>query len=362
MPIFYALILALSLFLIPALTHAQNAPDLSQKMQNALQNNNTEAALEYADALYTLNKSMTDYSGAGQAAFSKGKILDYSRKSLLAGRAYDDCTRAYEKIEAAAQALQCQYLSAQSYISAGKSGTALERLEDTAKKLETLDQGKSHLAANVYLTLAREILPSKLRRLRGASSKRKDSIEYADLAMQGFEAAGQKKSLSYGTALYIKGNAQEDLEKYHEAKESYAAAINVFETLKDFPKSDLKNAKTRLSIVKKLADDENGDETLNVKDATGNKITLLIQKKHKVKFPRINRNQLVDGAQVRALITLKKEGTVDKIEIIESTPDPAFGKAFKKAVKKWEFLPEEGIPTNNIPPFEYGMVFFITRR
>ena len=362
MQIFSALTLTLIITFIPMIAHAQDPESLALKMQGALKTNDNKAALEYAESLYTFHKSLDDYAGMGQAAFSKGKILDFIGESLIAGHAYDDCTQSYEKIQSDAQALQCQYLSAQAYSVAGKSATALDRLEDSVQKLESFDQGKSQLAANVYLSLANEVLPSKLKRLRGASSRRKDSVEYADLALQAFEANQQTQSIPYGTTLYIKGNALEDLEKYDQAKESYAAAINVFKNQNNFPESDLENAMIRLSIVSKLAEGDDGNETINVQDSGGNEILLVIDKKHKVQFPRVNRNQIVDGAKVRALITLKKEGAVDKIEIIQSSPDPAFGKAFKKAVKKWEFLPRKDISTNDIPPFEYGMVFFVTRR
>lgn len=153
----------------------------------------------------------------------------------------------------------------------------------------------------------------------------------------------------------------EDSEKFEEAAKTYFKAINLYKDLPNRSDDVLKNMRSRLSIAAFGANGETQRNTLNVDTRDGEKVTLEILRKRSVKHPRINKNQRVDGARVRAKITLSKNGTVERIDILESMPSQDFSDAFRKAVSTWSFIPPDGVLPEDIPPFEYGMVFYIKR-
>lgn len=341
---------------------AQSQAELSSQVESALQRDDLAAALLASGKLYEMHIAENNIEGAGRTAYSRAKILEARSENLEAGSAYKLCAEHFKDLNALAQSLNCKYDSGLAYLSGGKKGTAIDILKATAKDLEEIGQAKSGLAAKVYLTLAEEILPPKLDHKRAANRTRNSSAKYANLAMSALDALGENSSELYASALLIKGRALEDSEKYDQAALAYTEAVDLYESLPNGSPDILENIRSRASIAMSQSKGGKSDNTLDVLDNDGNKITLTVDKKRKVHFPRIDRNKLVDGARVKALITLEADGKVETIEILESYPEEEFGAAFEKAARKWIFNPPDGVSASEIPPFEYGMNFYVQRR
>lgn len=341
---------------------AQNADDMSARLQVALKQNDRALALDIARDLYDISDKADDDKSAGYLAYVKAGILEYESDHSEAAKAYDQCAKHYKKIEGHAQSIQCQYRSALAFLSGSKQGQAIDALKSTVKSLETLGQDKSDLAAQVYFTLSDEILPAKLDRSRQAIRNRRASAEYAEKSLIALAATGQAESDRYVSALFTKALALEDAEEFEDATKTYMETIALYKSMPDHSPELLKNMQSRLSIARFGATGEGNKDTTDVRLKNGDVVALKIKKKKAIKYPRINKNQMVDGARVRAKIYLLNNGKVDRIEILESMPSEEFGVAFKDAVKTWEFQPPKEFMTTDIPPFEYSMVFYVRRR
>ena len=345
---------------------AQNKNDISLEMQSALENNDLETALSKANTLYELTAAQNDFSGAGKAAFSRAKIQAGLNNDLEAAKSYALCNDNYGKVNALAQSIHCQFESGKAYLAAGRPGLGKKTIENTEKSLRKIGQEQSGMAALVYLKLSELSLPPKLDNTSIARAKRSKSIKYSEKALIALNANGQGKSETYLFTLIAKGIALEDSEEYEKAAKTFEAAIRLHKEVPNAPKNILKNAKIHLSISefnsKKSKQAKKDEKTIEVLDKSGNEIILKIKRKKRVNFPKINKNQLVDGAQVKAIITLAEDGSVTNIQITESAPKKAFGVAFTKAVKTWKFTAPESYSGLDIPPFEYVMVFYVNRR
>lgn len=358
------LIIVSSLFflLLADFAAARNVDDMTAKLQVALKQGDASLALDIANDLYDISDKSDDYQSAGFSAYVKASILEQRKDYLAAAKAYNQCGHHYSKISSAAQSIQCQYKSGLAYLAGHKKGQAIDALKSTARSLEKIGQDRSELASQVYLTLSTETRPTKLDRSRGATRKRLEAAEYANKSITALSAIGQDKSESYVSALFSKGLALEDAEKFEGAVESYEEAIALYSKIPDHSDELLRNIRSRLSISSFEAQDSPKESSLDVSISNGETITLTIEKTSRVKHPRINENQVVDGARVRAQIQLTEGGKVDRIDVLESMPNPEYGDAFKKAVKKWKFVPPEGISSEDVPPFEYTMIFYVKRR
>jgi len=343
----------------PAL--AQDLNELTSDLQLALQENDGDRVLETATKLYALSNERNNHLTAGFAAFAKANVLEIQKEPLNAAKAYKNCSEHYAAIKSDAQAIQCQYKSGLALLTANREGQAIDTLKSAAKKLEKIGQSKSGIAAQIYSTLANETLPSKLEGGRGANIKRLAAAEYADQALTALKATGESQSQSYAATLLTKGLALEDAEKFNDAVAAYDKAIELYKNLPNVSKDTLKNVKSRRSIASFGVEGKRKSLTLNVQGVDGRPITLKIKKRKDVKYPRVNKNQMVDGARVSAEIKLAKDGSVEHLRIIESTPNKDFGEAFEKAVRKWTFTAPEGVAPETIPPFEYNMVFYVKR-
>lgn len=342
------------------LSLAQDGSDLRQKMQSALQAGQNETALDIAETLYEQSVDQKDLQMAGYAAYAKAQILELQNDAGGAAEAYEDCAIYYGKAKAVAQSLQCQYQSALAYNSIGKTASAIELLKEAGEELDAVGQEKSELAANVYLLLSKLVLPSKLDRFGVA--KRKSARTYAEKAMVAFKALGQENSQNYVSALYYKGLALEDDEQFEAAASSYKQAMDIYAKIVGDSDETYDNLSARYRVTVASTYDDDRDEMVPVEDVNGNTFELEIKKKRKIKFPRINRSQLVDGAWVAAKITLSAEGGVSEIKIVESEPSVEFGEAFVKSVKKWKFSLPENVSGEDILPFDYRVTFYVTRR
>ncbi len=336
--------------------------DIRANLQDALNRNDTVAALHISQTLYDAAMVVDDDASAGAAAYTRGELLLIFDDEAEAAVAYELCQQHYRSIGAAAQKLQCAYKAGAAYSSSGRPGKGLDILQSAARELEDLGQERSSLAANVYLSLAKATMPSKLERIgRGTGAKRRNAIRYAERAMEAFEATGHKNSEMYASALYLKAETLEQMKDFAEAAIVYEAFIDLYETLPNHSEDVLFNATTRYDIVSGASDRSENDE-FSVVTKDGREIILEIKNRRAVRFPRIDGNKLVDGASVQAEVTLGADGRPETIEILLSHPDDAFGEAFEDAVKHWRFTPPEGISPEDIPPFEYGLVFSIERR
>jgi len=343
----------------PAL--AQDLDELTSDLQIALQENDGDRVLETATRLYALSNDRDNHQTAGFAAFAKANVLEIQKDYLNAAKAYKNCSKHYRVIKSEAQSIQCHYKTAMTLLTGNRKGQAVDELKATAKKLEEINQGKSGIASQVYLTLANETLPGKLDRKRGANRNRLAAANYANLSLAALKAIGQSNSQSYASTLFLKGVALEDAEKFEEAIEAYEEALRVYESLPNISNDTLKNVKSRISIARFGAEDGKQSDTMDIQGIDGQTITLKINKRRNVTYPKVNKNQMVDGARVSAEITLTETGSVKHIKILESTPNKEFGEALEKAVKKWTFTPPEGVAPETIPPFEYNMVFYVKR-
>lgn len=349
-----------------AVATAVCAPSYSQSTNSdimaALNAGKTDEALSLATALYDTSAKSKDEANAGYAAYAKAQIFDLKNMPLEAAEAYDDCADHYGKIGSAAQSLQCRYQSGLSFYAAGKTGTASDVLKSAAKELEKIGQDKSELAANVYLALAKSVLPSKLTRKQSATNKRKAVIEYVDKALLALDSVGQKQTQLYASGLFMKGIALEDSQKYEAAAAVYKETVDLAKTASDIPADFKKKAATRHAIAKSHLSENKESDSFFTKDIDGNEVELRMKKKRKIKVPRLSNNTMVDGATVKAKITLEDDGRVAKIDIMESRPSAEYGEAFVKAVKTWTFIPPEGVSGTDIPPFNYNMTFSVYRR
>lgn len=357
----FILLFAMIFFASSAL--AQNQAQLSEKMRASLELGDMEAALTSADALYALTVEQNDLAAAGSASFARAKILASINRHVDAGDAYRNCADHYASQNAMGQSLNCKYEAAYSYLDGGKKGTALNELRDNLKELERIGQEESGLAVKVYILLAREILPPKLEDRVDSQADRKRSVDYADKALSALDKMGKTESELYASALFIKGVALEDAKKYDEAVPVYENAIEIYKKLPNRDKAFLDNAITRLNIAKNGKDRiKRPGNSVTVADKAGNDVILTIKKKKKIRTPRVDRKKMVDGARVRALITLNEDGSVANIGILESTPEKDYGEAFTKAVSTWKFTAPAGVSLSDIPPFVYGLTFSVYRR
>lgn len=340
----------------------EGTADLSERLQLELEASDFESALVTAEKLYERRLIEQDFSAAGAAAFTRAFLLSAQNKPLEAAEAYDKCDAHYAYLESFPQSLQCKYKAGTSYSLAGKKGIGIDRLKDTARELEKIDQHLSGFAATVYLSLAGEILPPKFDRLDGAVTERRAAIDYCEKAMTALSSVGQEQSKYYASALVLKGRALEDLKDFKAAVPVYAQVSELYSKLPDATDLMRRQAQARLSIALSEAGLEDKSNVVSVIDTQGNEYHLKPIKKKQVRYPKINRNQKVDGAYVEAVISLHDNGDVSKIEVLESVPDEKFGEAFEKAVSKWSFELPEGVLGSDIQPFEYGMMFYLKRR
>lgn len=361
---FVRLIILASFFaiLMTSVAAAQGTNDRVEELQTALRQNQTDLALELAIALYETSDDENDHSTAGFSSYVVAGLLEQKNEFVAAARAYDDCSEHYDVSNSHAQSIQCKYKSGLAYLAGYQKGRAIDALKSASNNLEEIGQERSALASQIYLTLSTEILPPKLDQGRGANRLRLSSVEYADKSLAALAATGQNGTENHALALYTKGLALEDAESFEEAVQAYTEAVTVYSNLPDPSDDVLRNMQSRLSIAQFGADDESEANRVDVYDGTGQAITLKIDKTRNVRTPRIHGNQMVDGARVRAVITLAEEGAVDQIEILESIPSEEFGEAFENAVKEWVFTPPYGVSSEDLPPFEYSMVFYVKRR
>ncbi|CAN0458342.1 unnamed protein product, partial [Scytosiphon promiscuus] len=238
----------------------------------------------------------------------------------------------------------------------------LDKLQDVARELEDIGQDQSGFAVGVYMALAQATLPPKFHRLEGARSKREKTIAYTNKTMRALEAIGQATSEHYASALMLRGEAQEDMQDYEAAAASYKAFLELYPNLPNASEGVYENARNRYQITQSEMDDSE-DDTFTVTGKDGEEIVLTIERKREVRSPRAGKEtRLADGASVRAKITLKADGRVEDIEILSSKPNEKYGESFENGVKHWRFIPPKGVSGTDVPPFEYGMIFYVTRR
>lgn len=355
------LVVAFTFLSFPSFAKAQNIENQTTKLQIALKNNDRIKALEEAILLYDLSLVVSDFKTAGFAAYTKASIYDQNKESLKAAKAYDQCSNHYGRVNSLAQSIQCEYRSALSYISAYKPGNAVDALNSSASRLEDIGQGQSSLASQVYATLAQEMLPSKLDNTRYAKQKRLKSIEYSDKALLALEASGQSKTENFASILSLKGIAQDDSENYDAAIKSYEEAIEIYSALPNSSKETLETIRSRLSIARFGLEKPKKKNSIEVIHKNGDVLNLKIKRKKSVKVPRVNKNQIVDGAKASVEIDLSETGAVRRVTVLKSEPSKEYGDALKKAVETWTFILPENISGTDIEPFEYGMIFYVKR-
>lgn len=349
-------------FLMTDFAAAQQPSDNVEALQTALRQNQTDLALELANRLYETSDDKDDHPTAGFSAYVIAGLLEQKDEFVEAAKAYDDCSEHYNLSNSQAQSIQCKYRSGLAYLSGYQRGRAIDAFKSAANSLEAIGQDRSALASQVYLTLSTEVLPPKLDRGRGANRLRLSAVEYADKSMSAMAATGQDHTENHALALYAKGMALEDSETFEGSAQAYADAISIYSALPEHSAEILRNMRTRHSIASFGANDDDERDTIDVLHNSGQTVTLEIDKTRHVRNPRLHGNQMVDGAQVRAIISLAADGTVDQIEIVESIPSDDFGDAFKDAVSKWVFSSPDGMSSADIPPFEYSMIFYVKRR
>ncbi len=353
-----ALACAVTLFIGSAAAESQES--LRTSLQEALTKNDLGTALVISAELHNVALAENDPAGAGAAAYSRAEILTAQKTHDEAVKAYELCEDHYRTVGAAAQSLQCAFKAATALQSAGRPGTGLDKLQAVANELEAIGQERSGFAVGVYLALAKATLPSEFVRQNGTRSKRRRVIGYTEDAMAALEAIGQTESDYYATALLQKAEALEHLKDYEAAKSTYEAFIELYQTLPNRSEEMLENAYYRYDIVR--LENEGNSNTLTVTGKDGEEIILTVQEKRKVRTPKLDGDKMVSGARANARITLDASGGVETIEILTSEPSPKYGEALRKGVKHWRFIPPEGVSAADIPPFEYRMVFYVTRR
>lgn len=347
--------------LLAGAVSAQSLDDIRTDLQDALNRNDASAAQDLATSLYEAALAAGDASAAGAAAYTRGEILIVLNEQRDAAEAYERCAEHYRSVGAVAEKLRCAHKAGTTYLSSGRPGKGLDMLQAAAGELEALGQHQTGLAATIYLSLADATLPSKLdREGLGGGAKRRDVIQYSESAMDALEAIGHQKSELYASALYLKAEAYEQMKENDQAALAYKAFIDLYGSLPDHSEDVLANAITRYNVVRVAGKED--DDTLAVVDGSGEEIILTIDRRRRVRFPRVDGNKLVDGARVQAEITLQADGRPAMINILSSYPDAAFGEAFERGVKHWRFIPPDGVSPEDIPPFEYGMVFHVHRR
>ena len=347
-------------FLFAGSICAQSIEELDSDLKAALTKNDRTTAIVVSEKLFDLAHSSGEMETAGRAAFAQASVFESLAQHSDAAEAYENCADSYEEAGSIAQSLQCKYMSGKAWLAGGKRGQGLKTLIATSEALKRIGQEKSMMAADVYLTLSKEALPSKLE--KRAHTKRRNVIEYAELSIAALTANGKDKSKLAGAAFFNKGMALEDDEAFKDAVMAYENALEIFRMLPGDNSQIVESAATRLSIAKAMSKGlKRRSNVISVDDAAGNSVELSIKRKRDVVVPRIDRNRVVDGARATVTISLDSDGSVKSVDITESYPNPEFGEALKKAVLTWKFTPPDGIAAENIPPFEYKSTFFVSR-
>lgn len=341
---------------------ADEADDLFARLQSELSGNDLDSALQTARRLEDLRLEQGEYEDAGAAAFTIGHIHGTKGDRQDAALAYDDCAAHYRDAGALPQALQCAFRAGAAYAEAGRHATAMQRYTDTINTLESADQHRTGFAASVYLARAKAVLPSKLRRLKGATQKRKAAISDAESAILALDMSGLRQSEHYAAALMLKGTAFEDLREYEAAIPVYKSLLDLYEETPALSRAQIPYILSRLSVVQHEASGGDSAKSVTVALPDGKEIDLAINRRDRVQMPRLHKNQLVDVASVSARIKLAADGSVADIEVLDSFPAPEFGEAFEKGVRTWTFIPPDGVSASDIPPFPYGMTFYVKRR
>ncbi|MEM9599428.1 MAG: energy transducer TonB [Pseudomonadota bacterium] len=358
---FYRLALSSILALSCATSAFSQTPnERVSALQDALNANEVDLAMDLASALYADSDRRDDHQTAGFSAYVMAGLFKQKNEHLQAAETFEDCADHYGEIGSIAQSIQCDYQAGKSFMDGLRKGQAVSLFKSVAKQLEDIGQDRSALASELYLTLAEETLPPKSQRGRRAHKDRLEAADYAEKSRLALKATGQDRTQIYSAALFMKGLALEDAEMFEEAAEAYAEAVTLYQSLPDHDEADLRNMTTRLNIAQADGEDTQ-DNYIDVKDIDGETVNLTINKKRRVKFPRVNKNQLVDGARARVVISLTDSGEVDDVTIIESIPSEEFGQALEKAVRSWTFRRTDDGAISDIPPFEYGLVFYVKR-
>ncbi|GLQ21997.1 TonB family protein [Algimonas porphyrae] len=356
------LALSSSVVLLWAHSGAAQTPSAHmESLQTALRQNDMDRAMKIATALYQQSDQSDDHERAGYAAYVMAGLLNQTDDRLAVAETYEDCAKHYAADDSLAQSIQCDYQSAQAYLEASRKGQAVSKLRGIAKQLERIGQEKSMLASQVYLTLAKQTLPAKTKRGSAAQRERRDAAAYADKALIALRASDQDKSQTYAATLYLKGLALEDAEEYPEAVEAYESAVSLYRSLPDSNDDELQSLQARLSIARAGGKSSPRKDAIDVVDQDGRIVTLSIKKRKRIRSPRINDNQIVDGARASVAITLDSDGAVETVTVVDSRPSHEFGDAMQTAIESWTFIPPQGVNPEELPAFEYSTVFFVRR-
>lgn len=162
-------------------------------------------------------------------------------------------------------------------------------------------------------------------------------------------------------ALVLEGRMYDGLAEDEAAREAYMRAREIYFAAGDAYVSQVEDIDLRMRTLRAEAG-RGKSKPFTAKTLDGREVDLKIKKRRNVRFPRLEGNLMVEAAKVDVLVTLGPDGDVAKIDVLKSSPDAVFGEAVKKAMLTWRFTATDETPADEILPFTYGMVFYLSPR
>lgn len=334
---------------------------LNTEFNNQLSANDIEAAHSAGSALYDAADSENAHDTAGRVAYAMASIASLRNEEDAVPVWFDRCARHYKAMQSAAQQVDCIHKAALSYKSIGKPGTSRDRLKSAERALETANATDTIVAALIYADLAESYIPHQFEVGASADADRQRVLEYTQNARTILSAHDQEGHFLFATLLAREATALEDLQRFEDALAPMSRAMNLIADKPEHAElyADLRRRHAKMAAW--VSDESSDPNRITVNLENGNEVTLKVKKRARVIYPRSD-GMTSEYGLGRVLVTLGPDGDVAQIEVVESTPTPAFGEAVKKAIQKWSFTPEDDTRPETIPPFRYGISFDYERR
>nr|WP_156780761.1 energy transducer TonB [Hyphomonas sp. Mor2] len=334
---------------------------MNTEFNDRLAENNVEAAHLAGLALYTAADADNDHDVAGRVAYAMASIASLRDETPEVPVWFDRCARHYKALNFAAQHVDCIHKAALSYKAQGKPGTSRDRLKSAEGALEQANAAETIVAALIYADLAESYIPPQFETGASADADRQRVLDYTQSARAILAEHGQDGHFLYATLLAREATAFEDLKRFEDALPPMTKAMEMIANQPEHAElyADLRRRHAKMAAW--ISDESNDRNLLTVEMEDGREVTLKIKRRTRVIYPR-SEGMSSEYGLGRVLITLGPEGKVAHVDIVESTPTPAFGEAVKKAVERWSFTPEDDTPSESIPPFRFGISFDYVRR
>lgn len=339
-------------------------PSSDDQIMQAIESENWETAQQLTGEAYDAAKADRRLDDAGRYAYLGGQLARQEQDYDSAARHYKNCADRYADIDSTAQSVNCLAKMADALEGASRPARALSVYKQVARELGRLGQAQSAQAGLINLRIAQNLKAPLDRFARGrqARARHKEILSYLQDAGDAFRAGSATKTQPYLTTLMLEAEVLEILEDFDGAISTLEHAQVVGRGLPASEGFDPEAVELRIATVTTRARDDDNDKG-RIVDAVatdGREITLTATRKLRVRYPRLKGNRIHYRGSASLLISLAPDGKVATAEVKRSLPDQSIGEAVKKAVETWSFTADDGTPADQIEPFEYTMVFYIS--